>query len=237
MQLIFEFDQFEDLWGTLSPRFFLNLRGLRDQYKYALVFLVLTRGRLQRTHDEPRAVESFWELFSGHTYGIGMYSQRDASAMLDRLDSRRGTALGASLREDAFRLSGCHPALLRAVYWALCDTGDARMDVDDLLQLPAIAEECEKIWYDLLADEQQAVRIFALGYALQATDPELAEELHLKQLIDGDVPTLFSPIFAAYARKRSDDVVSGVVVDVRLRQIWVDGQPSRIRSLHLNSHC
>ncbi|NOK57755.1 MAG: hypothetical protein GFH27_549287n59 [Chloroflexi bacterium AL-W] len=82
------FDQFEDLWQTAPARFFLNLRNLRDQFKYQIVYVLFTRERLQRTRNELREVEAFWELFASHIYGLGMYNQDDAYYMLDQLASR-----------------------------------------------------------------------------------------------------------------------------------------------------
>src|SRR5438128_6876263 len=38
LQLILVFDQFEDIWQSLEARFFLNLRHLRDQFKYQVVY-------------------------------------------------------------------------------------------------------------------------------------------------------------------------------------------------------
>ena len=85
LQLIFVFDQFDDLWQTLEARFFLNLRNLRDQFKYHVVYLVMTRKRLEYMRKDAQAVESFWELFSAHTYGLGPYNESDAATMVARL--------------------------------------------------------------------------------------------------------------------------------------------------------
>lgn len=70
IQIIFMFDQFDDLWLTLELRFFLNLRYLRDQFKYSVAYLVMTRNWLELMRQDTQAVESFWELFSVHTYGL-----------------------------------------------------------------------------------------------------------------------------------------------------------------------
>ena len=32
--MVWVFDQFDDIWNTLPARFFLNLRFLRDEFKY-----------------------------------------------------------------------------------------------------------------------------------------------------------------------------------------------------------
>src|SRR6266581_981450 len=88
LQLIFVFDQFDDLWQTLEARFFLNLRNLRDQFKYHVVYLVMTRKRLEYMRKDAQAVESFWELFSAHTYGLGPYNESDAATMVARLAFR-----------------------------------------------------------------------------------------------------------------------------------------------------
>lgn len=167
IRLVFVFDQFEDIWSRPGERLFLNLRHLRDEFKYQLIYLVMTRERLQRVRqralgDLP-AAEAFLELFTSHVYGLGMYGERDAEIMLDRLARRRGVALGDELRQFAIATGGRHPGLLRGIFWALRDLPVVPSDVAALLRSDIVADECAKIWNDLLPEEQYAARVIAAG--------------------------------------------------------------------------
>lgn len=225
IQLIFAFDQFEDLWRERSARLFLNLRYLRDEFKYRMAYLVMTRERLQRMRADLTAVEPFWELFTSHTYGLGIHNEIDATTMLDRIAQRRGISAPDNLRRAALDASGGHPGLLRAVFWALHDAPGPAADAADLLRIDAVAGECAKIWNDLLPEERQVVSIIASGPASRALDAPALPDLRLKQLVVGDPPALFSPLFGAYAQSQISKDMAGIVVYPRLRQVWIDGRP------------
>lgn len=224
IQLIFAFDQFEDLWRKRSARMFLNLRYLRDEFKYRLAYLVVTRERLQRMREDLAAVEPFWELFTSHTYGLGMYSASDANNMIDRIAQRRGVGAPDDLRRTVLHASGKHPGLLRAIFWELYGAPGSA-DVADLLRVDAVAEECAKIWNDLTPEERQIVGDIASGLAPRTSDAAALPDLRLKQLVSGDTPALFSPLFAAYAQSQGNKDMAGIVVSSRLRQVWIDGRP------------
>jgi DNA-binding response OmpR family regulator len=223
LQLIFVFDQFDELWQSLKAQFFLNLRYLRDQFKYQVVYLVMTRKRLEQMRQDVREVESFWELFSAHTYGLGAYNESDAATMVERLAFRAGTPAGEVPHEVAV-LSGRHPAILRAVFWAFVGDSQQPLHADDLLKNLSVIKECEKVWNDLLPAEQHLVRVIAQRLPLHYPRAEPLKDLRLKGIILGDPPGLFSPIFSTYVMQETQSNVSGVVVDPRLRQVWLDGQ-------------
>ncbi|HMQ30850.1 MAG TPA: winged helix-turn-helix domain-containing protein [Chloroflexaceae bacterium] len=228
IQLVFAFDQFEDVWAALQPRVFLNLRYLRDEYKYRLCYLVMTRRRLEAVREGARrdaaAVEAFWELFDAHVYGLGMYVRRDADEQLARIAGRLGVPLDPELAETARGLAGGHPALLRAVFWALSARPEVGRSPEAALAVPQIARECAKIWDDLGDEEQQALRLLAAGVGRVAPDPAALADLVAKELVVGEPPRPFAPLFAAYVgRDRSQDL-AGVVVDPAARQVWVDGR-------------
>jgi DNA-binding winged helix-turn-helix (wHTH) protein len=229
IQLVFIFDQFEDLWKALEPRFFLNLRNLRDQFKYRVVYLVITRERLQRIRqhafNDLRAVEAFWELFTSHIYGLGMYSEADANMMLDRIASRQGISIEERLRQAALEASGRHAGLLRAIFWAQHNDSSLIDDRANLLQVQAVAEECTKIWDDLTTDEQHYIQIIAADLPLRQPENIVLADMQLKEIITGEPPTLFSPLFKTYVLREAGLDVAGVVVAPRLRQVWLDGQP------------
>lgn len=223
LHFIFVFDQFEDLWLRLDTRFFLNLRKLRDQFKYQFVYLVMTRDRLQRMHKDPQTVEAFWELFSAHTYSLGPYSESDATTMLERL-ILRADITKADIHPELIGLSGRHPGLLRAIFWALRASPHTPVSEKELLKISSICEECQKIWNTLSPAEQRLCHVIARNLPLHQSAAETLHELHFKGILSGDPSVLFSPLFAAYVLQKTENKVFGIVVDVRLRQVWLDGQ-------------
>lgn len=225
-QIVFVFDQFENLWTRLDAQFFLNLRNLRDQLKYRLAYLVMTREPLQQTRSDLSDVESFWELFSAHTIGLGMYTVADASAMVDRLAERRKLVVTTAARERLLALSGRHPALLRALFWTFEGAGQPLPPAEELAITAPIAEECAKLWNDLGQAEQELLTCMAKSdEQIGVTEGGPRRQLAMKGLLGGEPPRLFSPVFQAYVRQMGRVDGSGVIVDTRLRQIWLDGQP------------
>lgn len=224
--LIFVFDQFEDIWKSFDARMFLNLRYLRDEYKYQLAYLVVTRERLprmrQRGKQNLQADEAFWELFASHTYGLGMYSEQDAITMFERITARHAISVSPAYQEAVLSLSGRHPALLRAVMWELYDTYKENDTPANLVQAERIAEECAKLWHDLFPEEQQIVRAIGAGRHQPANDSAAQADLRLKEVIVSEPPRLFSPLFAAYAVQQGGATQDGIVVDLNFRQVWFD---------------
>jgi DNA-binding winged helix-turn-helix (wHTH) protein len=224
-KIIFVFDQFEDIWQTVDARFFLNLRGLRDQFIYSVAYLVITRQLLQDTRGDRQAAEAFWELFASHTYGLGMYSQADAQLMLERLAERRTLAVDPALYEVTAQAAGRHPGTMRALFWELAQKAAVEPDLQAMLGFPAVAEECAKIWNDLTPDEQHVLRVLAAGEPLpRSTDPAILRDLQLKEIVSGEPPRLFSPLFQRYIAQDGGVDMAGIVVAPQLRQVWRDGQ-------------
>lgn len=224
IQLAFVFEEFDDLWKTVDARFFLNLRSLRDQFKYQVVYLVITRERLQNLRQDLQAVEAFWELFSAHTYSLGPYSEDDANVMLERLALRAGIAK-PDFAQELMRLSGRHAGLLRAIFWASRSLSSSSLTTENFLQISSVSDECAKIWNTFAQDEQYVMQIIAQNLPLQHFSPDALDNLRFKKALSGNPPVFFSPLFAAYVLQKSGNTLSGVVVDIRLRQVWIEGQP------------
>ncbi|MCX7790904.1 MAG: winged helix-turn-helix domain-containing protein [Chloroflexaceae bacterium] len=239
LRLILLFDQFEDIWRELDAGLFRNLRYLRDEFKYRLAYLTITRERLSRARQRARgdveAVESFWELFEPHTFGLGMHDESDARETLEGIARRRGIAPTSELTRAVIDSSGGHPALIRALAWIL-DEQRLAEPPERIAALPEVARECAKLWNDLLPDEQRVVRHVAAGLDMSDADQEALADLRLVELVRGEPPQLFAPVFAAYVRNQGDASSEGVVVDRRQRRVWVDGRllPGQLPPLEFN---
>ena len=233
--LIFVFDQFENIWGSMDAEVFQNLRFLRDEFKYKIAYLVITRERLprirQRSQNDLSSVESFWELFVSHVFGLGMYSTEDAKVLLDHMAHRRGYAMSTNWCQTLLDLSGRHPGLIRALLWATDDRTVETIQTEALLQFPAVAEECQKLWKDLTADEQLLAKRIAIGLyptataTASTTDEALMVDMRIKGLVVRETAELFSPVFTAYIRQLPGAERTGIVLSIRERRVWIDGQP------------
>jgi DNA-binding response OmpR family regulator len=87
-----------------------------------------------------------------------------------------------------------------------------------------VREECEKVWSSFSLDEQQAVWLVALDLPLTGVTANVLHDLRFKAVISGEPPRLFSPLFTTYIIRQRENTQPGVIVDVRLRQVWLDGQ-------------
>jgi DNA-binding winged helix-turn-helix (wHTH) protein len=224
IQLVFLFDQFENLWHEAQPYFFRNLRYLRDQFKYRVVYVAFSRQPLSASHAAGESVEAFWELFSSHVYPLGMHTPTDAALVLERLVQRTGVELEPRTRQQILHLCGGHPGLIRAVFWTVLKNPQTTIDAHTLLEVPAVVEECCKIWSTLYTHEQHTLRAVAAGEAPAQLDQDTLALLQLQGLLAGQEPRLFAPLFEEYISEQTDPAMQGIVVNVRLRQVWVDGQ-------------
>ncbi|MCQ6473522.1 hypothetical protein, partial [Vibrio parahaemolyticus] len=64
------FDQFDDLYRDASPRLFMNLRGLREAFKYRLAFVFFTRDVLDNLAPPDPARDELHELVATQTLGL-----------------------------------------------------------------------------------------------------------------------------------------------------------------------
>lgn len=227
IRLIFMFDQFEDIWSYCQARLFLNLRALRDEFKYDLTYLVMTRHRLpivrEHTKQDSSTVEAFWELFSTHTYGIGSYSVPDALDMMQSITERSTHQLSPALQDLALHASGRHSGLLRAIYWVLHDQPDSAPSITSLAHHNAVWSECQKIWDDLSQEEQALLFRIAKGdIGISHSNGPLVE-LQILGLLVGNPPHIFSPVLADFVLQKQSIDSLGITVDPSGRRIWRDG--------------
>lgn len=178
-----------------------NLRGLRDRYKYQLMYLTFSREALAdlRSPDEWDEVEPFVELLSLRQIGLGPLTPDDAVREADRFAGRHCAALSAHSREQIGALSGGHPALVRALTHVYLDMpAVVGFKANALLQAaPALREECAKIWNGLSDDEQEALLMCVANPGNTAPIPHHILLKRLVQINADGAPTIFSPLFGA----------------------------------------
>ena len=228
-RLVFLFDEFDEIFRQVDTRFFLSLRALRDEHKYRLSYVVATRDELSRIRENVGECESFYELFSLNTYGLGPYNRVDALNMVQRLAARRGIAVTDADTNLLLRVSGRHPGLLRAAFWALSDGKiDESGDIyRQLLDNPDIQAECTKIWDSIGERERTALADVATGYPLQKLEQGVVQLLRLKGLVmesTAGQATIFCRLFRDFVNQPEVLTTIDIRLDRKSRKVWVEGE-------------
>lgn len=228
-KLVFLFDQFDDVYREAEPHFFANLRGLRENYKYRVVYLVFTRDMLPNLIEPDPSREEFYELMASNLLGLKPYNFSDARDLLNRVGKRNKITFTDEMANRLIELSGGHGGLLRALFLAIGRNETAWQqgdDVDALLEIPGIRLECEKIWRSLSVQERKVLHI--LGHAQTPQDDLTAvlEQLQIKGVIrEIDDPVVFSPLFAQFIKNQDPLWEQSIYFAESTRQILVLGQP------------
>lgn len=211
-RLVFVFDEFDAMLRELPVRFFRTLRGVRDDHKYDLMYMTVTRKALadliaEHSYDYD-GLEPFIELFSDSTRFITAFSERDARAMAQELAERLNIACPPGLQELIIRVSGGHAGLLRAGFNAVPELVEGLTEdeaSDRLVRQRGVQAECNTIWLSLNGHEQAALMTI-VGKRRDPVDPRSLEVRSLaeKQLIrqQGDWMAAAPPMFRAYLRTR-----------------------------------
>jgi len=232
--IVFLFDQFDAVYQTLSGRFFANLRAIRDEYKYRISFLLLSRNQLTALATSPDR-EEFEELFSANTIGLGPYNPDDSRLLLRRVSSRYGRELDARNTRTLIELSGGHPGLLKAASIAVLNervklSQDQPEVLDAFLDVPDVVSECDKLWNSIGDGERQFLR--RLTNPNPSRDKQANSLLHLKGLIKttNDGLVHFSPLFAEYISRwkgvelATTKLAAGAIRIDTAGEVWIDDE-------------
>lgn len=233
--IVFLFDQFDAVYETLNGRFFANLRAIRDEYKYQISFVLLSRNELAALATSPER-EEFEELFSSNTIGLGPYNKEDSLLMLQRVGNRYGRKLDAKKSQTLIELTGGHPGMLKAAAIALfkenLEPAKERTELfDALLHVTDVLSECDKLWTSIGSAEQQFLRRLETDSS-PPRDKQTKSLLQLKGLIkvnDNDV-VHFSPLFAEYVSRwkgiepAATKLAAGAIRMDTAGEVWVNDE-------------
>ncbi len=210
VRLTFLFDEFELMFKELPPKFFRTLRGLRDDYKYELMYLTVTRKAMpdliiENNYDYD-GLEPFTELFSDSTKYIGGYSEADARVVMQQIVDRNNVRYSPSIQEMIVRTTGGHAGLMRAGYSAatnLIEGLDEEESAERLTRSRAVQAEANTIWLSLNAAEQETLRLLMSnkGDSVDQRSPEV-RLLAEKQLVArrGEWLTVTPMVFRVWLR-------------------------------------
>jgi hypothetical protein len=233
--IVFLFDQFDAVYGTLNGRFFANLRAIRDEYKYQISFLLLSRHELTTLASSPER-EEFEELFSSNTIGLGPYNKDDSLLLLQRVGSRYGRKLDAKKSQTLIELTGGHPGLLKAASIAFFNENlelakERTALFDTLLNVTDVLSECNKLWNSIRSGEQQFLRRLETNSS-PPRDNQTKSLLQLKGLIkvNGSDFVHFSPLFAEYISRwkgvepAATKLAAGAIRIDTAGEVWVNDE-------------
>jgi hypothetical protein len=189
IQIVFMFDEFEEMLRLMPPKFFQTLRGLRDNHKTRLSYLTFSREPLPVLNDKMRLpeaeMEPFTELFTDNTYYVGPYNRNDARAMVERLMRRNRKTYPSHVTTFLLDISGGFAGILRASFRVLshiqsitpADTQNNEF-IRKIARKQPVRAECETIWNSLTPVEQEVLKAVARLLPENVTDDtELAISL------------------------------------------------------------
>ncbi len=224
--LVVLFDQFDEVYQKLPPQFFVNLRGVRDEYKYRVSYLAFTREELPRLNNAPEC-EEFYELFSANVFGLAPYDQADALGLLARVLRRYETNLSTTVSEQLIWLTSGHPGLLKAGCLALIRNQVVLSERDDeavtaLLKVDDVRTECGKLWEGVSEAEQHALKNLALQSGV-LSDQETSRRLRLKHLAyerDGRLIP-FCAVFTGYLAGQKTSGVTSAKLQTKIQAGYI----------------
>lgn len=193
IQIVFMFDEFEEMLRQLPIKFFQTLRGIRDTNKSQLSFLTFTRSPILESAQQQEisllSIEPFAELFTDNTYYIGPYNENDARQMVESLMRRNQKNYDDYIVNFLLWSTGRYAGLLRAGFRVLETLGNLEASnvmtsgehlVQQLAARRGVRTECRTIWTSLNRTEQYVLKAVAgLNPSVDTNDPEIGEAVAL----------------------------------------------------------
>jgi hypothetical protein len=208
-RVVIALDEFDRAMLGLPGETLRALRGVRDEHKTAVSYLLgvrrepaaLAAGRAGGVAEAAK----FAELFQHHTFPVKPYSRQDAQDLMRRKSAASLEALSADEEVALFRLTGGHAKLLVAALVAL----ESRRHLPwpeierGLRADPFLVEVCAEIWAGLDPAEQAALRLLAAERGPEIPPEDLAR-VKLKGLAAGSPAVLFSEVFEAFVHRQAE---------------------------------
>jgi hypothetical protein len=226
IQIVFMFDEFEEMLKQLPVKFFLTLRGLRDANKKQLSYLTFTRSPLpdvtERLNIDSLEIEPFLELFTDNVVFVGPYNENDARNMLQDLVKRNNKKYDAYTLDFLLWATGRYAGLMRSGFRSLDLIGSLEPNtvmtmsdqiVRDLAAKRPVRMECETIWKSLTHKEQVLLREFAsVKPNVDPNDPDTQQVfavLQQKKLlsVQGNRVVIEPPLFYTFILNNPDSEI------------------------------
>lgn len=222
-------DEFDEPFGALDERVFLNLRALVDRYQGRLAVVTATNRPLGDTALE-RNVGEFCELFDFHMRHLGALTDSEVGALLSQWEQAGGQPLPDSDRSFLMSQAGGHPGLLvtaARVHQELREKTLGECIAEALSSDEQVRTECARLWNSLTSQAREAL-VEAVGQPAAHLGAGVMQELvHSCLLPPGAgldrLPGLVRG-FVERQRLIQAGERRGVRVDVQQGAVWVDGR-------------
>lgn len=193
-----------------------HLRGLRDDHKYRLAYVLglhqepetLLAARPAAPEPGARA-DKFTELVAEHTFAVRPYTRDDTVGLILRKTAGWQEVPTAEQRDFLYRASGGHARLLVA---ALVYLGDrlhlpAESVKRGLRDDPGVAVACGSLWAALSAGEQRALWLLAHEHRDDLA-PGALDRLLLRGLAIGGPAFVFADLFETFVLDQAQPVAA-----------------------------
>lgn len=156
IRVVLVMDRFGYFCRIAPPRLFNTLRGLRDNSKKSLSYLV---GLRQEIGDIPDAdnLDELFELLDGNTCWVGAFSREDGERMIEEETDISAMRTSAQQINQILELTGGYPALLKSVcrWWrATPNKPNLREWSLALRDYRSVQNRLQELWDDLTQEEQ-----------------------------------------------------------------------------------
>lgn len=199
VQIVFMFDEFEEILRQMPIKFFHTLRGLRDNNKHLLSYVTFTRAPLpilvERLGIPLLDIEPFIELFTDSVCYVGPYNDADAAKMVESLMRRNQKQYSKETVSFLLEVTGKSAGLLRSAFRMLEAAGnieDSTRSKKELIEYlasrPPIYQECRTIWKSLTPAEQYVLKAVArlAEYSVNSETEQAVSMLVQKHLLRVD---------------------------------------------------
>ena len=218
VQIVFLFDEFEELMRQMPVKFFQTLRGLRDQYKGQLSYITFARASVdaiaQQSNMPLQEFEPFKELFNDNELYIGPYNEEDSRRMITELSVKHSISYSDEVFEFLLSATGGFSGLLRASFHSIqpdVDRGDLEADrqlwLRQLMSKLPVRKECQTIWDSISLDEQVILNavVRKAPYSRNSTTERAVTTLLRKQLLmlvsPGPFLRVYPPLLEQYLKE------------------------------------
>lgn len=160
LRVVLVLNRFDRFCEVATPQMINTLRGLRDNFKDMLSYLV---GMIQEVYylPDPTAVGDMYELLDTHVCWVGAMTEADARDMLAHVLRLAPTPPSAVAVNAMLTLSGRFPSLLKTVGQWWQKRGEMRVPAAGwtklLLEEKGVQYRLERIWNGLTQEEKLAL--------------------------------------------------------------------------------
>ncbi|NWF69068.1 MAG: hypothetical protein HXY40_08280 [Chloroflexi bacterium] len=208
-RLVFILDEFEEFLRRLPTEFFQSLRGLRDDRKRRMAFMIASRYAPDDLLTEfgtqkPKVFESFIELFYDFTLYLRPLDPDSVNYVVYRYAQRYNQPATPLQQQLIIALSGQHAGLIRHCFLPVLQESARYSDTEQLAQVVVqyygVYRECESMYSSLSKKEQET--LLALAHGRPVPYPEAAFSLFRKHVLMPDRQTIRIPLLRAFMRLR-----------------------------------